>query len=269
MSENSIINVLSKNCIFSCIFHQSKFLDLYFLLLESYFLSNPTNTMIDFVIYTSTPFMEIIKQSRFFNPATFLFIINDTLQTVDAACKARLDVFDFPIIESYEKILYLDTDVLIKGNINIIFNICTDETIYATQEGSIDHEYDFWGSNLFEMRCDLNKYNNKTAFSSGVMVFKNCVKIRDLFQNIKQDILETNIQYCCCDQPYIVYNAFKYNLYNNTLLNSYAANNDDNIYSGKIIHHFPGLVGLAEHKLIKMNNFLNNIKDAIQTEFIS
>jgi len=268
MSENSIINVLSKNCIFSCIFHQSKFLDLYFLLLESYFLSNPTS-ITHFVIYTSTPFMEIIKQSRFFNPDTFVFITNDTLHTVDAVCKARLDIFDFPITQSYEKILYLDTDVLIKGDINIIFNICTDDTIYAIQEGSIDHEYDFWGSNLFVMRNDLDKYDNKTAFSSGVMVFKNCDKIRDLFQNIKQDILETNIQYCCCDQPYIVYNAFKYNLYNNTVLNSYAVNNDNNIYSGKIIHHFPGYVGIADHKLIKMNNFLNNIKDAIQTEFNS
>jgi hypothetical protein len=63
------------------------------------------------------------------------------------------------------------------------------------------------------------------------------------------------------DQPYIVYNAFKYNLYNNKILKSLVVNNDNNIHSDKVIHHFPGGPGKYQHKINSMTIFLNNIKD--------
>jgi predicted O-methyltransferase YrrM len=58
-----------------------------------------------------------------------------------------------------------------------------------------------------------------------------------------------------------VYNAFKYNLYNNKILKSFAVNNDTNIHSDKVIHHFPGGPGVYTLKLQQMNIFLNNLKD--------
>jgi len=60
---------------------------------------------------------------------------------------------------------------------------------------------------------------------------------------------------------YIVYNAFKYNLYNNKILKSFVVNNDYNIHSNKIIHHFPGGTGIYTHKIVDMTKFLNNIKN--------
>lgn len=38
-------------------------------------------------------------------------------------------------------------------------------------------------------------------------------------------------------------------------------NNDNNIYSDKVIHHFPGGPGKYQLKIDSMTNFLNNIKD--------
>jgi predicted O-methyltransferase YrrM len=38
-------------------------------------------------------------------------------------------------------------------------------------------------------------------------------------------------------------------------------NNDYNIHSDKVIHHFPGGPGVYHHKIHNMTNFLNNIKD--------
>lgn len=60
---------------------------------------------------------------------------------------------------------------------------------------------------------------------------------------------------------HIVYNAFKYNLYNNKILKSFVVNNDNNIHSDKVIHHFPGGPGIYKHKIVSMTIFLNNIKD--------
>ena len=55
--------------------------------------------------------MNKIKTSQLFNKNKILFEINDTKDTIDKACKARLDLFDLESIKNYNKILYLDTDI--------------------------------------------------------------------------------------------------------------------------------------------------------------
>jgi hypothetical protein len=96
-------------------------------------------------------------------------------------------------------------------------------------------------------------------------LFNNCEKIKDLFNKINEDIVKRPYNFSCYDQPYIVYNAFKYNLYNNNILKTLAVNNDNNIHSDKVIHHFPGYPGRYEHKITTMTIFLNNIKKLIIT----
>jgi hypothetical protein len=60
---------------------------------------------------------------------------------------------------------------------------------------------------------EINTYNGKTAFTSGILLFNNCEKIKDLFNKINEDIVKRPYDFNYNDQPYIVYNAFKYNLY--------------------------------------------------------
>jgi hypothetical protein len=170
-------------------------------------------------------------------------------------------LFNLPSTINYNKILYLDTDIIIKDNINKVFDVCEQDILYVLEEegGKIDSDTDFWGKTLFGN--EINNYNDKSAFTSGILLFNNCEKIKDLFIKINEDIINRPYYFCCCDQPYIVYNAFKYNLYNNKILKSLAVNNDNNIDSDKIIHHFPGGPGAYQHKINNMTNFLNNIKD--------
>ena len=108
---------------------------------------------------------------------------------------------------------------------------------------------------------EIDNYTDKMAFTSGILLFNNCEKIKDLFKNINSDIINRPHIFKCYDQPYIVYNAFKYNLYNNKILKSLVVNNDNNIYSNKVIHHFPGGPGVYQHKIDAMTIFLNSIKD--------
>ena len=101
------------NVIFICVFHQDKYVDMFYLLLESILLyGNLEDTTI--LVYTSTLFMNRIKQYHLFTDK-IKFEINDEYDTIEKACKARLDLFDLSI-EPYNKILYLDTDILIKDN---------------------------------------------------------------------------------------------------------------------------------------------------------
>ena len=261
------------NCIFCCIFNQEKYIDMFFLLLESIFIyGNLDNTEI--LIYTSTPFMNKIKQSHLFNNEKIKFEINDEYNNIDNACKARLDFFDLSSITNYNKILYLDTDILVKDDINKVFNVCEEDILYVLEEGEINSDeseiniyLDFWGKSLFGN--EINNYDDKSAFTSGILLFNNCEKIKDLFIKIKEDIIKRPFNFSCYDQPYIVYNAFKYNLYNNKILKSLVVNADNNIYSDKVINHFPGYVGFYQHKIEIMTIFLNNIKDITITNNIN
>jgi hypothetical protein len=114
---------------------------------------------------------------------------------------------------------------------------------------------------LFLVAKDLDLYTNKSAFTSGILLFNNCDKIKDLFSSINQDLNKRPFKFYCHDQPYIVYNAFKYDLYDNQILKEFAVNNDHDINSSKIIHHFPGDPGLHVHKLKYMFTFFTGLKN--------
>jgi predicted O-methyltransferase YrrM len=246
-----------KKCIFICVFNKDNYIRLLFLLLESIFIYGNCDNDTDILIYTSSHFRNIIQFSHLYN-AKIKFEINDTYNNVDLACKSRLDLFKLSSSIDYDTFLYLDTDILIKNDINIIFNVAKDDVLYALEEGTIDHPYDYWGNTLFG--DEVNTYSDKTAFSSGVLLFNNCEKIRDLFIRINEDIINRP-KISFYDQPYIVYNAFKYNVYDNKKLNQFIVINEYNIHTDKVIYHFAGGPGDYGHKLVKMNKFLSDLKD--------
>jgi predicted O-methyltransferase YrrM len=244
------------NCIFICVFNQEKYVEMVYLLLESIFIYGNLDNNTHILIYTCTNFMNMIRKSHLFSKKIF-FEINDTYTDVDKACKARLDLFNLVSINNYNKILYLDTDILVKGDVNTVFNVCQEDILYVLEEGRIDDDHDYHGKSLFGN--EIYNYHDKSSFTSGILLFNNCEKMKFLFNKINEDI--NNRHHFFHDQPYIIYNAFKYSLFNNKVLNYLVVNNDNNIYSDKIIHHFPGGPGVYDHKLITMNNFLNSIKD--------
>ena len=248
------------NCIFVCVFNQAKYVDMFFLLLESIFIYGDLDDNTNILVYTSTQFMNLIKQSHLFNNEKIKFEINDTYDNIDKACKARLDLFNLHSIKNYNKILYLDTDILVKDNINKVFDVCKEDILYVLEESSIINAPDGWYGGITLFGDEINNYHDKSSFTSGILLFNHCKKISFLFEKINEDIVNRPHFFDCYDQPYIVYNAFKYNMFNNKVLKSLIVNNDNNIHSDKVIHHFPGGPGIYQHKIDAMTIFLNNIK---------
>lgn len=132
--------------------------------------------------------------------------------------------------------------------------------MYVLEEGTINGREDYWGKTLFGNEID--NYDDKSAFTSGILLFKNCKNIKLLFHNIKEDMKKR--KHTFHDQPFIIYNAFKYNLYNNKILKSLVVGYDtnfDSIHSNKVIYHFAGGPGVYQNKIKNMRTFLNQIKD--------
>ena len=247
------------NCIFICVFNNENYIKMLYLLLESIYIHihNNINNNFKILLYTNTEFMRKITKSNWFSDYID-FEINDNYNSIDSACKARLDLFTLPTIQKYKKILYLDTDILINGDIHRIFDLVKEDILYVLEEGTIYDNSDFWGKSLFGN--EINKYADKTAFTSGILLFNNCKRIKDLFHTIKIHFKRNNNN-GFHDQPYFVYNAFKFKLYNNKMLKTYAVNNDINIQSNKTIHHFPGGPGIYINKIIQMESFLKELKN--------
>jgi lipopolysaccharide biosynthesis glycosyltransferase len=232
---------------------------MFYLLLESILIYGNLGDNTKILVYTSTIFMNIIKKSHLFNSEILDFEINDKYTDLKAACESRLDLFTLDSITKYNKIIYLDIDILVKDDINKVFDVCKKDILYVLEEGEIHDVSDYWGNTLFG--DEVINYTDKTAFTSGILLFNNCANIKTLFNKIKEDIANRPYHFICYDQPYIVYNAFKYNLYDNNMLKLLVVNDDHNIHSDKVIHHFPGGPGNYYHKLVSMNTFLNSIKD--------
>jgi lipopolysaccharide biosynthesis glycosyltransferase len=254
-----------KNLIYVCVFNNEKYLILLFLLLESIQLfgklEDTTYGETELLIYTSTAFSEIIRQHPLYNEK-IRFFINDNYNTIDLALKARLDIFDYPHLNEYTRILYLDTDILILKNITTLFGLVEENVIYALQEGDLISDkgcYMYGGLALFTEE-EIEAYEDKSCFTSCTMIFNNCQEIRNLFSIIKNHIITRNIQFGTGDQPYIVYNAKKYNLVNNKKLTPFIQPNVLDVSTEITINHFGGYAGHPHFKLEHMPKFLNDFK---------
>ena len=235
------------------------YIDILLLLLESIFIYGKLDNNTDILLYTSTVFMNKIIESHLFDAKKIRFEINDTYNDTHKACAARLDIFELQCISDYNKILYLDTDILVKDDINKVFDVCNEDILYVVEEGVIGDCSEYWGKQLFGDTID--DYDDKSSFTSGMLLFNNCDTIKVLFDNIKEDMVTRRYPNVIFDQPYIVYNAFKYNLYNNKILKSLAVNSDNNIHTDKVLHHFSGGTGDYNYKIPRMVNFLCKLKE--------
>lgn len=250
---------MNKNAIFICVFYNEHYIQLLDLLLESLYIFGELSTT-DIIIYTTSIFKGQIESLPIFE--NFKHIIHFQIgnyNNVEEACKARLDLFELEISNNYEKFLYLDTDVIIKLPIETLFkNVLIENKLYALEEGTIDDDWDLWGKSLFGKQ--VKNYEDKTAFSSGVLLFKNSTRIRELFEIIKQDMIERRHSFLTVDQPYFVYSAKRLHLSDNKVLKNFVTTKVYEVYSPYIIVHFSGGVGEHIHKLNYMSEMLISLK---------
>ncbi len=148
------------NCIFVCVFGQREYVDMLFVLLRSIEMYGKLDSNTEILVYTSSPFAEAIKKSDVMSEKV-RFATNDTLNDIDESCKARLDLFDLSEVQRYDKILYLDTDIVVTGSVNRVFDAVVDDVLYVLEEGSIDAPEDYWGASLFG--AEVDNYPDKSG----------------------------------------------------------------------------------------------------------
>lgn len=243
-----------------CLFINPNYVNLLDLLLTSLALyANLNVDTTDILVFTDEtlhPQIEAVAQ-RLGLPVLYSFLTIDTKW--EASC-ARLKLFGYEHIDNYDKILYIDTDILLNKDINTLFALdILDTKVYATGEGRLGVEW--WGSQFFnfELRKTLpswstTPFNEWTlGFCAGILFFRNSQSIRDLFNNINKHIhqyiyVDKNPPPEFWDQPFIVYNCVIEDKYDNVLMNTYACNCNRSLEKDYIIYHYPCGPGWYEQK---------------------
>jgi len=253
------------NLVYCCVFYNKDYVKLLNLLMVS---MKFYSSRIDFLVLTSPNLEKEIKdlgERIGINIKTKTFNFTTIFQ---AAC-ARLFIFEYEDLYKYNKILYLDTDIIIKGDLASVFAEPITNVLYAIQSGTIrSHSF---GSQFF----NFNHINQDTpGINSGTLLFNNCQEIRNLFNRINTHVkryTEYNLPVpYTMDQPFINYHAIKDSMYNNTFLNSYVSlfedsDNPENL-STAVICHFSYPIGNFGHKNARMVKYLTSLL-LISTEY--
>lgn len=270
-SENTVLfkhywrcKTRQQNLVYMCVFFNKDYIKLLDLLLKSLTFYCDTQPF-DILIMTSHEFeWDIYKLCDTLKIRCLVYTL--PLTTIFQAACARLSIFHYEYISAYKKILYLDTDIIIKADLSPIFELPMKDRLYGLGCGTISSPS--FGSQFF----DFSKIDGTTVgLNSGTLLFKNSLAIRDLFSRIRGHIdaftdSKAGLPYCM-DQPFINYHAIKDGLSDTSLLKPYISlyegNDEVDNYETSSICHFSYPIGNFAHKYERMRNFLHKILNVV------
>ena len=227
---------MKKYCIYFCVFYNAKYIELLKLCLTSIKLTCDLKE-IDILVMTDAAFTPLIYNFIAEIDLPLKCITKSFAHTIFAAACARVHIFaaEFAAeIAGYEKLLYLDTDILVKRNIAPLFETeFAVDKIVGLEEGTI--ESDNFGAEFFE---ELEEKENidwsLPGLNSGILLFYNNAKNALLFKEIIDSITEDDDMPVCLDQPFINYAVIKANKFERGILEKWAGLFD---FDGTPVNH--------------------------------
>ena len=110
-----------KNLIYYTVFHKEEFLQMTLLSLESIY-KNTKKLDFDILFITDKKFKEKLLKAEIVKKFNIHFLVLSPAQTPIEASINKLKIFNFEDIEQYNKILFLDSDILVLKNINQVLS---------------------------------------------------------------------------------------------------------------------------------------------------
>jgi hypothetical protein len=176
----------------------------------------------------------------------------------EAAC-ARFDWETIVGVDSYEKILYLDTDMLVLKDISKVFESVDPGTgIAAVEEGEMGMPN--MGGDLF--RKEEGSWDIKMpGMNSGILLFRPCAEVREVFKDAREAASASAASPpACMDQPFLSWATIRKDRFVRGSLKGIAGLfekgwPDD--FEDLTLCHFSFPIGNADHKMKRMKEFLN------------
>lgn len=266
-----------KNLVYLCLFLNKNYIHFLELLFSSAALfSKESLATTDFLVITQADFVEEIQTIGKKLGIHVICWIQEKPISVFISTVIRYEIFRWENIHQYKKILYLDTDILIHGELDRVFQLLNvPEKLYTFREGPISHEY--WGGHeIFDFEGEDKELNKETiGFCTGAMLFEINPVIQCTFEMGKAYMLK-KLQVpgsripICYDQPYMNYVCIKYNLNENESLGKLCINRAFELVDGYVIYHFPATMFTKKYTnmLIMLTEMIKEIEDSPQKQSI-
>ena len=213
----------------------------------------------------------VLIDDQFYNEASFLQSLDPKIQIISTpnssspheASMRKINIFDYNI-QSYDVVMYIDSDILIDCSLEDIYNkiTTTDKLCVGTETSEIDaHKAIYWSLNNYtQSHLEYFKENNIYPFNAGLFGFKPTNQMKTHFTAIKSIIKSYTGEYFY-EQSFMNY---YFNLINFTDRSVFTSDNyilfpkKDKEYKNTIIH-FCGIDNnLGNYKLYQMTNYIKN-----------
>jgi len=173
----------------------------------------------------------------------------------------KCDIVGFQDFDKYDKIMYLDCDIIVQNDINKLFKLvkAKPNKLYAPEEGSLNGKY--WTLNSYK-KNDFKKLNELGihSFNSGTMIFKPSKEMKKHFENVKKMALEYKGAHHFYDQSFLNYYFNIRNLSSTDYITDHVVLFPDTakFYPYKTILHVAG-IGRYKEKAKIMKKYLDQI----------
>jgi hypothetical protein len=247
-----------KTLIYLGVYMNKDYVDLLLLCLKSLEKFSKPSVNTDVLVYISPGLIDHVKNTL--SSVSFpvsICVVNDICSVTDGL-GTKFRVFDYTDCFQYERILYIDTDVLVANSLDVILtHPLKDDTVYAMKEGRLDNMYfckDFF---------DFTKVDGSiTSLNAGIFLFKPSHKIKKLFSDVYTDLKSRRVPTAFVDQSYFAYHAYINNCYDNEfltgLIGPYGFTKET---PQKPLYHFigPYVGGGAEKRSVMTDVFYNKL----------
>lgn len=146
----------------------------------------------DVLFITDLPTKRLIEKIKGISEFRREYLIVKKIKDPVEASMQKLNIYDYKNIKKYEKILFLDLDIMVIGDIGVVF----DKKIYPNKIYSSNHCYDVDMHNM--VYNTIQKYSveqiarfrssNIFPFNAGQFLFLNTPTMRLHFKNIRKFI---------------------------------------------------------------------------------
>jgi lipopolysaccharide biosynthesis glycosyltransferase len=260
-----MISSRKKNLVFLAVYCQSDYLKLFNLFFVSLFRSEPKREDFALLVMTSPSFSEkLLKIVKVIDSEIDVHIwVTEEKTDIFSAAFARYKIFEFERINEFQKILYLDTDVLLNGSLKKLFDCeLVEDCIYCLPEGGLADESDFYGRSLLVEAGLAPDHLFGDGFTSGVLLFANSISVRNIFHaviHLGYTDRARGRTFVCLDQPYLNFICTLHKAADFRLMPRYMVNNPTSYQAEIVINHFPGGPGHFTSKFSKMSRYLMEI----------